>query len=85
MLWVGDNAVAEYMYKNSDLNDKTIQKTMFFEKGVYYFIRIQVYSYIPSNSFINKYAAIKSTLLPSFTFQCVPSSSSPIVAPSSSS
>ena len=85
MLWVGDNAVAEYMYKNSDLNDKTIQKTMFFEKGVYYFIRIQVYSYIPSNSFINKYAAIKSTLLPSFTFQCVPSSSSSIVAPSSSS
>lgn len=78
-LWIGDKAIAEYMYNNSNLNNKVTQTPMYFEKGVYYFVRIQVYTYIQPESFMNQYYT-----LPSFMFDCLPTSSMASNSPTSS-
>lgn len=49
MAWCGDEAVSEYMYNNSILNASTTNVSYYFDASKYYFMRIQVYFYLPAN------------------------------------
>ena len=64
LLWYGDEAVAEFTYFNTMLNQQTPQKQIYVDATKYTFLRMQVYVYTP----ISSYFISKPLPTPSFSF-----------------